>query len=324
MNGDRQANEPPSNDAAGVGVIIPVYNRATVILATLESVARQTAPPAKLVVVDDGSIDDTPHAVAAWIEAAHPPFAAELVRRPHQSAAAARNAGLDAVGDLPLVAFLDSDDCWPEDFLARTAPLLVADDGAVAATVDRRFLDCHGIAFHFDDCRQLVADPIAWFFGYGAGVASSTLLRTSAIRAAGGWNTSLDSAEDSMLFSLVALEGHWLHAPGAPVEFHHGNAVTIDEENNLSYRYHDALRRWAGVYEKVFNAIDDRYPRRRREHLRRQVALYWYRAGKQMEQLGKAGDARECYTRALRWSPTMWRAWKRRFFVPVESEGGTP
>ena len=124
-----------------VGVVIPVYNRATIILATLESVARQTVPPAALIVVDDGSTDATAEAVEAWIDAADPPFPALLLRQPHASAATARNAGLAALGDLPLVAFLDSDDLWPDDFLARTAALLAADIEAVAATVDRKYVD---------------------------------------------------------------------------------------------------------------------------------------------------------------------------------------
>ena len=159
----------------------------------------------------------------------------------------------------------------------------------------------------------MVADPIDWFFHHGAGVASSTLLRTAAIRAVGGWNADLDSAEDSMLFSLVALEGRWLHAAGEPVEFHYGNAALDGEEANLSARYHDALLRWAGVYEQVYAAVGDRYPRLRRHRLRDGVAAYWYRAGKQLERQGRADEARACYTQAIRWKPSMFRAWKRRW-----------
>lgn len=309
------ANKLVAPATCPVGVIIPVYNRATIILATLESVARQTVKPARLIVVDDGSTDDTPAAVEAWISTAHPPFEARFIRRPHESAAAARNAGLAAIDDLPLVAFLDSDDCWPDDFLARTSAALAADRDAVAATVDRQFRNAAGIVIHFDDCRALVADPISWFFGNGAGIASSTLLRTAVIHAVGGWEATLQSAEDSMLFSLVALEGRWVHAPGAPVEFHHGNATACREEGNLSSRYADAYRRWAGVYEQIFEAIDGRYPHRLHDRLRGAVAGYWYRAGKQLAGLGRPGEAQDCFARAVRWKPTMWRAWQRRILA---------
>lgn len=300
-------------DLCEAGVIVPVYNRATVVVATLESVARQTVKPKKLIVVDDGSTDDTVEAVRTWIDAARPPFEAELICCEHESAAAARNAGFARIGDLEWTAFLDSDDRWPPDFLERTAAILDQDAAAVAATVDRRFVDGEGIQFQFDDCRELAEDPVAWFFGNGAGVASSTLLRTSAVRTVGAWNTALDSAEDSMLFTLVALEGAWRHAPGEPVEFHHGNARRRREEGNLSGRHADAYRRWAATYEQIYEVLEGRYPAQRQEQLRHGVAGYWYRAGKQLEELGKFEEAQKCFARALAWRPTMLRAWGRRF-----------
>ena len=313
---EQHATESSSNvEPTGVGVVIPVYNRATVILATLEAVARQSARPETLVVVDDGSTDETVEAVGAWIGAARPPFPVQTLKRPHESAAAARNAGMAVIGDLPFVAFLDSDDCWPDNFLERTAAVLRADSQVVAATVDRRFIDSFGKAYRYDDCRKLVSDPIAWFFRHGAGVASSTLFRTAAIRAAGGWNSELQSAEDSMLFSLVALEGPWRHSPGDPVEFHHGNAEAISEEGNLHLRHSDRLRRWAGVYEQIYDAVDGRYPNRQHDRLRRLVANYWYRAGKQLDTQGKPTEAHECFDRALEWNPTMLRAWRRRWLA---------
>ncbi len=303
--------------ACNAGVIIPVYNRATVVLATLESVARQTVKPRKLIVVDDGSTDGTAEAVESWIEATCPPFETAVIRGLHESAAAARNLGFTHIGELEWTAFLDSDDCWPADFLARTSSILERDATTVAVSVDRRFVDSEGREFQFDDCRALADDPIAWFFRNGAGVASSTLLRTSAVRKAGAWRTSLDSAEDSMVFSLTALQGDWRHSPGAPVEFHHGNASGRREEGNLSKRYADAFRRWAETYEQIYAALDGRYPARRLKQLRHGVAGYWYRAGKQLEELGKAREAQKCFARALRWRPLMWQAWGRRRFRTV-------
>lgn len=302
-------------ETRAAGVVVPVYNRATVILATLESIARQTVRPGRLVVVDDGSTDDTAEAVETWINVARPPFPSQLVRSPHVGAAAARNVGFATLQAVDYVAFLDSDDCWPLDFIARTTAALDRRPEAVAATVDRRYVDSLGAVYHFDDCRTLSADPINWFFHHGAGVASSTLLRADAVQRIGGWSESLRSAEDSMLFTRLALEGPWVHAPGEPVDFHFGNAAARNEEINLSARYRDSVRRWAGVYELIYEAVDSRYPRRRLGRLRDGVAAYWYRAGKQLERLGEKEEAQECFRRAIRWKPTMWRAWKRRFLA---------
>lgn len=307
--------DPSAVRACDAAVIIPVYNRATVVRATLESVARQTVKPARLIVVDDGSTDDTVAAVEAWIDEACLPFEARVLRCPHESAAAARNAGFAEVGDARWTAFLDSDDCWPEDFLERTSAILEHDETAVAVSADRQFVDAEGRNIQFDDCRPLAEDAVAWFFGHGAGVASSTLLQTAAVRKAGKWRTAFDSGEDAMIFTLVAVEGAWRHAPGAPVVFHHGNASDRREEGNLSKRYADAYRRWAATYEKVYDAIEGRYPAGRMKQLRHGVAGYWYRAGKQLEALGLPGEAQKCFARAVRWRPLMVRAWCRRRFA---------
>src|SRR5262245_29153826 len=50
-----------------IAVVVPVYNRATSMLPTLESIAAQTVPPQRLVVVDDGSRDDSAEAVERWV-----------------------------------------------------------------------------------------------------------------------------------------------------------------------------------------------------------------------------------------------------------------
>ena len=94
-----------------ITVIIPVHNRPRLIEIALRSLLNQTLPPTEILVVDDGSTDDT----AAVVDAFGPP-----VRRLYQSsqgAAAARNAGLrEATGEF--IAFLDSDDYWAPDALA--------------------------------------------------------------------------------------------------------------------------------------------------------------------------------------------------------------
>src|SRR5262249_34426967 len=155
----------------------------------------------------------------AWIERAQPPFPAQFIRREHATAAAARNAGLERIGRVPWVAFLDSDDVWPEDFLERTTRMLERHPEAVAVSGDRLFRNAEGQMIRFDDCAELASNPVSWFFQHGAGIASASLLRVSAVAAVGNWDVTLDSAEDVMLFARIALEGRWLHAPGLPVEF---------------------------------------------------------------------------------------------------------
>lgn len=95
-----------------VGVVIPVWNRAAFLPATLRSVLRSgDAAALDVVVVDDGSTDDS-YRVACAFAAQH--ACIRVLRQPNAGASAARAAGLAAL--LPgteLVTFLDSDDLWP-------------------------------------------------------------------------------------------------------------------------------------------------------------------------------------------------------------------
>ena len=101
-----------------VSVIIPTYNRAGYVVEALRSARAQTYPLKQIIVVDDGSEDDTARRVA---EAG----GAEYHYQENRGQGSARNLGLRfARGEY--VASLDSDDLWDEDFLARGVECLEA------------------------------------------------------------------------------------------------------------------------------------------------------------------------------------------------------
>lgn len=99
------AGEPAPAGTSVVSVIIPAYNASAHLAETLDAVLAQTRLPEEILVVDDGSDDDTPGVAAAYA-----PVVTTL-RGDHAGAAAARQRGLDTVrGDL--VATCDADDVW--------------------------------------------------------------------------------------------------------------------------------------------------------------------------------------------------------------------
>ena len=101
-----------------VSVIIPTYNRAGFVAEAVRSARAQTYPRKQIIVVDDGSTDDTARRVAAF-------EGVEYHYQSNRGQGAARNHGLRlAKGEY--VASLDSDDLWDEDFLARSVECLEA------------------------------------------------------------------------------------------------------------------------------------------------------------------------------------------------------
>jgi hypothetical protein len=108
-----------------VSVVIPCYKQAEYLPSAIESVVRQTLSDWEIVVVDDGSPDDTAQ-VFARLGAAHPEQSMTLVRQPNSGLAAARNAGISASRGLYVLP-LDADDEIAETMLEATTTLLDAD-----------------------------------------------------------------------------------------------------------------------------------------------------------------------------------------------------
>ena len=216
-----------------VGVVIPLYNRAGIVPQTLQSVLEQAYQPARLVIVDDGSNDGSADTAERWLAEHDPSFAWAVIRAPHRHAAAARNRGFAAVSDLPLVAFLDSDDCWPADFLLRCSEALAERPDAAAASTDR---EINGPDWRHvnPDLRDISGDPALWLVRNDAGIASCTVLRSDVVSAVGGWKEDELAGEDFLLFAAVARQGGWLHVPGVPVRFNRNTGRTGGQQANLS------------------------------------------------------------------------------------------
>ncbi len=101
-----------------ISVVVPVFNRASYVGEAIDSVLGQTRPPDELIVVDDGSTDDS----VAVVER-HARRSVRIVRQDNRGIGGARNRGLrEATGDV--VAFIDSDDLWERDKLERQVAVL--------------------------------------------------------------------------------------------------------------------------------------------------------------------------------------------------------
>lgn len=107
-----------------ISAVIPVYNREKTIRRCIDSVLKQTYPIYEIIIVDDGSTDQTLHILKEYQDCI------KLVKQKHKGAQAARNAGIkEAEGEY--IAFLDSDDEWVPDKLELQVKALQKNKNAV-------------------------------------------------------------------------------------------------------------------------------------------------------------------------------------------------
>lgn len=307
---------------ADVAVVVPVFNRASAVLETLATVARQTTAPCRLIVVDDGSTDGTAASVRAWIARTKPAFEAFVVEQVNQGAGAARNRGFREVGDCKYVAFLDSDDHWPVDFLERTVRRMEANSAAVAISTDREYHRLWKRRLGLRSSRGLEQGATTWLLESNSGIASCTLFRSWVVRQQRGFDASLPTGQDVEFFLRVSLEGPWLHAEGAPVQFYVGYTTAQGEASNLSMKYADRQRRWLRIRERFIFRQGGR-GHVSRNFYQRLFAHRWHKTAATYQSQGRNALAAACYRKALKYRPTRVWTWIRLAFLSVGHATGS-
>jgi glycosyltransferase involved in cell wall biosynthesis len=154
-----------------VTAVIPLYQHAGQVGRALASVLRQTRPPDEILVVDDGSTDgggEAARAVAGPL--------ATVIRRDHAGEGAARNHGV-ARASSDWVAFLDADDEWRPEFIARTAAVAERRPGLTAVFSNLRLADRDRPLLRRPPATETVPDYFALLLANaGGGMSSSSVL----------------------------------------------------------------------------------------------------------------------------------------------------
>jgi hypothetical protein len=194
--------DPPGDGAPVVSVIIPVHNGGRWVGEAMDSILGQTLSELELLMVDDGSTDDS---VAQIESRAAQDARVRLFRQSHAGAAAALNLAL-ASARTPLMARLDADDVAHTSRLERQVAFLAEhpEVGAVGAwAID---IDAKG---RLRGRRQPETDPQVLrqlLLRRNPFIHSAVTARTDIVRRVGGYRRAFDIAEDYDL---------WLRAPAA-------------------------------------------------------------------------------------------------------------
>lgn len=214
-----------------ISVIMPCYNSAAHLSKSVGSVLSQTLPNWELIVVDDGSSDDT----LAWLQA-HAEPRLRIHAQTNQGVSAARNAGLRlARGEY--IAFLDSDDTWEPDFLEKMLSALQANPGAALAYCGWKNVGlpgARGEPFIPPDYEspEKISDLIKgcrW-------PIHATLTRSQYVRAAGGFNESFTIGEDFLLWMEIGCFHPIVRVPEVLAYYHHHGGVQATKNKILAAR----------------------------------------------------------------------------------------
>jgi glycosyltransferase involved in cell wall biosynthesis len=240
-----------------IDVVIPAYNASAHVEAALASVVAQTLSPARVIVVDDGSTDDTAGRVQRFAERSC--VAIEYIWQANAGPSAARNAGLMRV-TAAFVALLDADDTWEPDKLARQAALFHGAGrerlGLVYANYD--LIDDKGKNLGRNGCRDAHVRGAALQAlrkgNYISGSCSAVLLRMAAVVDAGMFDTSLVCADDWDLWMRISERWHVDYVDGILVHVRqHAANAQRDERRMLGgeLRFFERLvlrNRWRAAH----------------------------------------------------------------------------
>jgi glycosyltransferase involved in cell wall biosynthesis len=208
-----------------VSIVMPCHDALAHLPASVGSVLAQGFGDWELIAVDDGSRDGT----LAWLRAQTDPRI-RVHSQTNQGVSAARNAGLHLTRG-NYVAFLDADDTWSPDFLARMHAALDSRPDAVLAYCGWQNLGLPGGRGEpFVPPDYETPDKESTLFAGCRWPIHAALTRTASIHRAGGFDTRLRIAEDYLLWLRLAGRTAVVNVPEvlANYHFHGGSQATAN------------------------------------------------------------------------------------------------
>ena len=192
-----------------IDVVIPAYNAAAYIEKALASVVGQTCRPRHVIVIDDGSKDDTAEVVKRFA-ARHPVIPIKCISQANAGVSAARNFGLEHV-QAEFVALLDADDVWLPTKLEKQIAVFLgqADVDIGLVYCNYGWIDELGVrlpdrGYQLDPTMRGHVARRLRRANQIAGSASAVLLRTNILREIGTFDRRLVCAEDWDLWLRIA------------------------------------------------------------------------------------------------------------------------
>lgn len=252
-----------------VTAAIPTHNRGHLVVEALESVLAQTYSDLEVVVIDNGSTDDTEEQLRPYVDRI------TYVKQDNRGRAGARNRAI-ALARGAYVAFLDSDDTWLPNRLERQVPLLDRDPGTalVHGYVEVMNDAGHPIAAQTRKHRELWAkahsSPVTYarYANECRCLTSTILVRRDVLDELGGYDETI-GLEDLDLYLRIAISHRIAFVGGAPLARYRFHATQTGNE--------ELTRGQIAVSQKHLRLLDDLPRTRENRRARRNflLALSW-------------------------------------------------
>jgi len=256
-----------------VSIIMPAYRAAQTLADSVRSVQDQTLPDWELIIVDDGSPDETASLASAL---AHKDERIRVIQQANAGPSAARNHGVRAAKS-DVLAFLDADDFWAPERMDGMMAELVSNPRAGVLFSRTRFVDA-------DTLKPGTLTPHNAFLTAADIMAENAVCSTSNIvcrravfEQTGGFADGLNHAEDQDWLLRVALQGRW-QIRGIDAEWFFYRSSEASQSADL-----DAMRRgWAEMVARAkqdFPGAAKNAARRAHGPIHRQLARRALRMG---------------------------------------------
>jgi glycosyltransferase involved in cell wall biosynthesis len=202
-----------------VSVVIATHNYARYLGAALDSALTQTFRDLEIIVIDDGSTDNTPEIMAPYLrERQVRYYRTERLGQPR-----AKNRGIH-LAEAPLIAFLDADDIWLPPKLERQLPLFAADPDLGVVYSRRLLIDEEGWQLEYTEPPLRRGWILPCVFRSNFICFSSSVVRRSVFDAVGLFDESLELAIDYELWLRVALHYRFDFVEAPLVKYRTGHA----------------------------------------------------------------------------------------------------
>lgn len=229
-----------------VNVLIPSFNHAKFIESALRSVFYQTLAPSKLLVIDDGSTDESRIIIEKVLQDC--PFQASFIRRENRGLTRTLNEGFAMLADSDFFAYLGSDDVWFPEFLERRVSLLVKNPEASLVfghvfIIDEEdnIIDSTADWFDFDSDKMLDHLLRGEIFS-----SPSVVYRTEYLKKH-GWNEDA-ILEDYELYLKLALESNFVFDPTIL-------SAWRQHDQNTSRNFPKMMQEWFHAQDRVLRGI---------------------------------------------------------------------